>query len=230
MRILRATLLSAALGLLATAPALAHDDDLASYEEEYWDGHCKVERKWQRGGYKEERKCRGARPVFVLPVQRVQPVVVYPPWIVVQAGQPAYDPKHQPKRVRGATRCNSATVGRVLGGIVGGTLGTRIGKGHGRTGAVVGGAVVGVLVGGELGKRMDAADQGCVGQVLEVAPVDRRVQWAEGTAQYVVVPGHVVSRAGSYCRPYAVEVTMDGRRERSEGLACRREDGAWVAA
>ena len=263
MRILRATLLSAALGLLATAPALAHDDhpgrghghkhghhkhdkhdkhdkhghghdrghDRASYEEEYWDGHCKVERKWERDGdYKEERKCKGARPVHVLPAQRVQPVVVYPPWIVVQEGQRAYDPKYQPRRVRTAARCNSATVGRVLGGIVGGTLGNQIGKGNGRTAAIIGGAVAGVLIGGEVGKRMDAAGQGCVGQVLEVAPVDRRVQWAEGPAQYVVVPGRVVNRAGNYCRPYAVEVTMDGRRERSEGVACRREDGVWVAA
>lgn len=263
MIFLRATLLSAALGLLATAPALAHDDDHpgrghghkhghhkhekhkhkhkhdrhdddrdhASYEEEYWDGHCKVERKWERDGdYKEERKCKGARPVHVIPAQRVQPVVVYPPWIVVQQGQRAYDPKYQPRPVRTASRCNSDTVGRVLGGIVGGTLGTQIGKGNGRTAAIIGGAVAGVLIGGEVGKRMDAADQGCVGQVLEVAPVDRRVQWAEGPAQYVVVPGRVVSREGSYCRPYTVEVTMEGRRERSEGLACRRGDGVWVAA
>jgi hypothetical protein len=28
------------------------------YKEEYWEGDCKVERKWSRDGeYKEERKC-----------------------------------------------------------------------------------------------------------------------------------------------------------------------------
>jgi hypothetical protein len=29
-------------------------------KEEFWDGNCKVERKWDGGGYKEERKCEGA--------------------------------------------------------------------------------------------------------------------------------------------------------------------------
>ena len=33
-----------------------------AFKEEYDDGRCKVERKWERnGGYKEERKCRGGR-------------------------------------------------------------------------------------------------------------------------------------------------------------------------
>lgn len=32
------------------------------HKEEYWDGPCKVERKWEKdGGYKEERKCEGER-------------------------------------------------------------------------------------------------------------------------------------------------------------------------
>lgn len=31
------------------------------YKQEYWDGNCKVERKFKKdGGYKEERKCKGA--------------------------------------------------------------------------------------------------------------------------------------------------------------------------
>jgi hypothetical protein len=29
------------------------------YKEEFWDGNCKIERKWERNGdYKEERKCK----------------------------------------------------------------------------------------------------------------------------------------------------------------------------
>lgn len=43
------------------------------HKEEYWDGNCKVERKWEKNGdYKEERKCKGPRrghdepvPVYV---------------------------------------------------------------------------------------------------------------------------------------------------------------------
>ena len=75
-----------------------------------------------------------------------------------------------------------------------------------------------------------AGRQGCVGQVLEIAPVNHRVQWVEGPANYVVVPGQVVTRDGGYCRPYTVEVRMEGRVQQSRGTACRRPDGVWVAA
>lgn len=243
------TMLLVAAGLLLAAPARADDDDdrrhgrghayghykdKHKHKEEFRDGNCKVKREWKKdGSYKEERKCKGqqvARPVHVYPAP-VQPVVVYPPWIVVRQGERVYHPQHQPRPVRSALRCNSDTVGRVLGGIVGGTLGNQIGKGNGRTLATVGGAVAGVLIGGEIGKRMDARDQACVGEVLEVAPVNRPVQWNEGPSQYVVVPGKVIDRQGSFCRPYTVEVRMEGAPpQRSQGLACRRSDGAWVAA
>ena len=34
--------------------------DRREYKEDYWDGHCKVERKVKKNGdYKEERKCDG---------------------------------------------------------------------------------------------------------------------------------------------------------------------------
>ena len=66
-----ALLLSCALG---AAPALADrakdESGKGRYRrhykhsegnEEFWHGHCKVERKWKRDGeYKEVRKCRGA--------------------------------------------------------------------------------------------------------------------------------------------------------------------------
>jgi hypothetical protein len=39
-----------------------HKHKGGSYKEEFWDGHCKVERKWKRNGeFKEKRKCQ-ARP------------------------------------------------------------------------------------------------------------------------------------------------------------------------
>ncbi|MGQ0655306.1 MAG: hypothetical protein ACT4P4_24080 [Betaproteobacteria bacterium] len=41
-------------------------------KEEYWDGNCKVERKWKKNGeYKEERRCRAPEVVISLP-----PVVI----------------------------------------------------------------------------------------------------------------------------------------------------------
>lgn len=242
-------LAAAALGVLAAAPlAQAHDDDhhhgpghghghgkhKHKHKEEYWDGHCKVERKYKHGEYEEKRKCHAPPPQVVVvqpPPQPARVVYVYPPWIVKQQGEYAYAPQHRPQPVAsGVTRCNSETVGQVLGGVVGGALGSQIGKGSGRTVATIGGAIAGVLVGGEVGRRMDSGNQACVGEVLEVAPVNHRVQWVEGPSTYVVVPAQAVHRQGAYCRPYTLEVRGPYGTERSKGTACRRPDGVWIAA
>ncbi|MBO9328127.1 hypothetical protein A6B37_08805 [Achromobacter sp. HZ01] len=73
-------------------PAMADHDDHrdyyygghhgGKYKQEYWDGNCKVERKWKRNGdYKEERKCKAPRPV----VYPAYPQPVYPqPGVVIQ--------------------------------------------------------------------------------------------------------------------------------------------------
>jgi surface antigen len=167
----------------------------------------------------------------VVPPPPPQVVYVYPPWIQRQQNEYAYVPQYQPQTVvTGVQRCNSETVGQVLGGVVGGALGTQIGRGNGRTAATIGGAIAGVIVGGDVGRRMDAGNQACVGQVLEVAPVNHRVQWVEGPSTYVVVPAKVVSRGGSYCRPYTLEVRGPHGVQRSNGTACRRHDGVWVRA
>lgn len=58
------------------------------HKEEYWDGRCKVERKWDKhGSYKEKRKCKpdayvrhAPPPVVVQP----QPVYVKPAPMYVQ--------------------------------------------------------------------------------------------------------------------------------------------------
>ncbi len=180
------------------APAHGWRDGPGKHKEEFRDGDCKVKREWKKdGGYKEKIKCKGGdeyereydgRAVRVVPAQ---PAVTYrsPPWIVQQQGQYVYQPRYRPAAVAGTSRCNSATVGSVLGGLVGGVLGNQIGQGDGRTLATIGGAVAGVLVGGEIGRRMDAANQACVGEVLEVAPTGRRVQWAQGPVTYAAVPG-----------------------------------------
>lgn len=58
------------------------------YKEEYRDGNCKVERKWERnGGYKEETKCKGPRgpaPRTDHERPRGAGVIVTPPSVVIQ--------------------------------------------------------------------------------------------------------------------------------------------------
>jgi surface antigen len=196
--------------------------------EEFREGNCIVERKWNPSGMHEKRRCSEPERLVVVPAAPPPPRVAVLPWYQPQQAY-VYRPEYRPAQVAGSVRCNSSAVGGVLGGIVGGVLGHQVGGGNGRTLATIGGAVAGVLVGGELGRRMDAADQACVGQVLEVAPVGQRVQWVEGPTQYVVVPGRVTHLRDRYCRPYTLEVHTGFGPERSRGTACRRPDGVWVA-
>jgi surface antigen len=242
---MRSLILLAAAAVALSVPvahARDHDDDHGhghgnGKKEEYWDGNCHVERKWKHGEVEEKRTCRAPQRVVVVPAQPAPPpppqvVYVYPPWIVKQQNEYVYAQQYQPPQqvVTGVSRCNSQAVGQVLGGVVGGTLGNQIGHGGGRTAATIGGAIAGVIVGGEVGRSMDAGNQACVGQVLEVAPVNHRVQWVEGPQTYVVVPAKAVMRRGTYCRPYTVEVRGPHGVRRTNGTACRRGDGVWIPA
>ena len=230
-------LLAVLLMVIAIHPARADDDDHDDdhprhhhkHKEKFYDGNCEVERKWKDGEYEEKRKC-WAQPVVVQPAPvlvQPAPAVVYPPWMVVQQGAPVYQAAPAVPRT-GVMRCESQTVGRVLGGLLGGLLGNQVGHGNGRALATLGGAVGGLLIGGEIGRRIDAGDQACVGQVLEFAPAGQRVQWASGPQQYAVVPGQVSGRGGRQCRNYTFEEQTPQGWRRVKETACRREDGVWT--
>ena len=91
-RLLAQLLVPLALASLS-APVWAHDDDhhgrrhhRKEYKEEYWDGQCKIERKWKKNGeYKEKRKCRDrpvvyqAAPVYTTPALVISPQIVIRP-------------------------------------------------------------------------------------------------------------------------------------------------------
>jgi surface antigen len=198
---------------------------------QFRDGPCQVEREWKKNGdFKEERKCdgRGRRAGARAPA----PVYAsYPPWVVVERGEPVYRPGHEPAPRRAPTaQCNSETVGRVLGGIAGAVIGSQLGKGSGRAVATVGGAVAGVLIGGEIGRRIDDANEACIGQALEFGAVGQRVAWQAEGVQYAVVPGRPVARDGRHCRPYDFEVLGEGGWRKTRANACRGPDGTWTAA
>lgn len=152
------------------------------------------------------------------------------PWLARAQGEILYKPQYQPAPGAGSVRCNSAALAGVLGSMVGGTLGSQLGKGEARTLGTIGGAVAGVLVDGALGRRIDAGGQACVGEVLEMAPNGRRVQWGQGAITYAAVPAEVTYRQGAWCRPFALELRKgSGRWERTQAIACRRPDGVWMA-
>ncbi|WP_082859200.1 glycine zipper 2TM domain-containing protein [Microbulbifer sp. Q7] len=206
------------------------------YKEEYWDGNCKVERKWKRNGdYKEERTCRAPRDYGHHHHGR-QPVrvVVLPPWFDQRAPEPEYRPEWRPApppQHTTVSRCNSDKVGSVLGGLIGGVIGHQIGDGRGNTAATIGGAIAGVLIGGNVGRKMDQRNQACVGQVLEFAPEGERVSWQNpnGYEQYAVTPGAFEQRGDQYCRSFVTEV-IGQNTQSAQSVACRRSDGSWVPA
>ena len=88
-----------AAALIALAPLAAEAGDKhhhhrhkgGEYKEKYWDGACKVERKWKRNGdYSEKRKCRddyrygyAPQPVLV-PALPAPAIVINPPPIIIR--------------------------------------------------------------------------------------------------------------------------------------------------
>lgn len=97
MKALHSTFLALAvmaLPLVALADRDKHRHGGDEYENEYWDGNCKVEIKQKHGEYKEKRKCKGPQqvyapaPVVVAPL----PVLVAPRPVYVPAPQPVYVP------------------------------------------------------------------------------------------------------------------------------------------
>ncbi|WP_250461883.1 glycine zipper 2TM domain-containing protein [Microbulbifer litoralis] len=198
-------------------------------KEEFWDGNCKVERKWKRNGdYEEERKCEGGHHREYAdhhPHERVE--VRLPPWFDQRSQEPVYEPEWRPAPQRSSTRCNSKQVGSVLGGLIGGVLGHQIGDGRGQTAATIGGAIAGVLIGGRIGEQMDEHNQACVAQALEFAPEGQRITWQDAGRQYAVTPGAIEQRGDSYCRSFTAEIGGESG-QRTRGSACRRADGTWV--
>ena len=135
-----------------------------------------------------------------------------------------------PGGIEGLIRCNRDVIGGVLGGAAGGVLGSRVGDKDYRTATTIGGAIIGVLLGGALGRSMDRRDQACIGYALEYGGSDEPIRWRdpEGVL-YEVVPSRPYRiDDGRYCREYEL-FTGEGRRA-VDDTACRRPDGAWVAA
>jgi surface antigen len=121
-------------------------------------------------------------------------------------------------------------VGSLLGGAVGGLLGNQLGHGSGKTLTTIVGAIAGIMVGGAIGRSMEPADQGCVGQALEHGPNNQPVRWQNPNngAQYQVVPTNTYqAQNGLYCREYQTTAVIDGQTQNTEGTACRQPDGSW---
>jgi surface antigen len=111
-------------------------------------------------------------------------------------------------------------------------VGSTIGGGTGRTVAIVAGTVAGALLGSHIGKRMDEADRMKAAQALENTPTGQQASWRNPDTgnQYSVTPTRTYEAAGTPCREFSVNATVDGKPEAVKGTACRQADGTWKEA
>ena len=119
--------------------------------------------------------------------------------------------------------------GTVAGAVVGGVVGSTIGGGSGRTAAIVVGTVAGAIIGGNIGKKMDEADRIKAAQALEATPTGQHSTWRnpDNGNQYTVTPTRTYDASSGPCREYTMDATVDGKRDKVQGTACRQSDGTW---
>ena len=67
-------------------------------------------------------------------------------------------------------------------------------------------------------------------KALETAPTGRSVAWRNPDNEHsgTVTPVKTYQTAtGTYCREYEQIVTIEGKKEKAYGTACRQPDGSW---
>ena len=122
--------------------------------------------------------------------------------------------------------------GVVTGGAVGALIGSTIGGGSGRAVAIAAGAVTGALIGGAIGRNMDLQDQRELSHALEHSKTNHATSWSnpDTGCSYTVKPTRTYRKSnGHYCREYLTWATINGKRQRMYGTACRQPDGSWKA-
>ncbi|MBT0961963.1 glycine zipper domain-containing protein [Denitromonas iodatirespirans] len=122
----------------------------------------------------------------------------------------------------GCESTNKRDVGTALGGLLGGILGHQVDDG-GAGGTIIG-ALVGAAVGRMIGQYMDDADRKRLAETLKEAPRGQTVSWRNNETQhaFAVTPtSDFYTQGDKQCRRFDQVVTIDGRREVMEGVACK---------
>ena len=130
-----------------------------------------------------------------------------------------------------------AILGLVVGGTAGGMLGYEFGAGAGKIflsglGSILGG-MFGLAFGGAMDGTSRATATVATGMALEDAQ-GRDVSWrnpANDGARGTVTAGREYrDHEGRICRPYRHAVSIAGRTEQIQGIACRHRDGWRIPA
>jgi surface antigen len=125
--------------------------------------------------------------------------------------------------------CNRQAVATVLGGVTGGLIANRVADRDNRTVATLIGAAAGAFIGNRIGKRLDEADQACMGHALELSRSGQPVRWTNETTgmRYELSPGADRNRDGSQCREFDLVAMQGSDTSRTHGLACQSARGVW---
>lgn len=126
-------------------------------------------------------------------------------------------------------KCNRQEIATVVGGVVGGAIANRVAEPDNRLVATLIGAAAGAFIGNRVGRKLDEADRGCFGHVLEVGEMGRPVSWTNETTgiRYEMTPGGDRQRNGAACREFTLMAVSGGDRSSERGLACQSQPGAW---
>lgn len=129
-----------------------------------------------------------------------------------------------------ATDSPKSDTGTVFGVLLGGWLGSKTGDDH-KAGRILAGAALGGLLGRTIGKHMDDNDRQKVAESLEHSKPGETTTWSnqESENTYGFTPGEMYTNSEGYqCRKFVQEATVNGKREKVDGAACKEpEDGQW---
>ena len=133
-----------------------------------------------------------------------------------------------------AVMCSSCLANKGQQGAVGGAAGGAIlGQLIGRdTEATLIGAAVGGMIGYIIGNEMDKYDRQQLNRTYETTPSYERSSWVnpDNGKQYTVTPQPAYQEPtyNRVCRKAEIEAIIDGKKEITEAIACRENDGRWV--
>lgn len=129
----------------------------------------------------------------------------------------------------GGGRCDRSQVGTVIGAVAGGAVGSSMARRDNQLIAILVGASIGAVIGREIDRDMDRRDRGCLAHGFEMGRDGRAVRWdgARPGMVYTMTPRGGYQRDGYQCRRFTLERQWDGRRQQSQGNACRVGDGEW---
>lgn len=128
------------------------------------------------------------------------------------------------------TQRENTTIGAVTGAVAGGLVGSTIGGGTGKLIAVGVGALAGALLGGEIGKNMQSTDNDNMSQALSNNPSGKTSTWKNQKtgARYSMTPTKMmVVNGNKNCRQYQARVSMNGKLQVVNGVACLDQNGKW---